>query len=363
MKEKAKRASAYERVFVVLDFLKRKTNEENKITISELKDKDVIKNVVKDETALNNLLREYMKLAYFSESSERVTCDNIERLAYAEDDENNIRLGKIYYEHAFSYDEIDYIIEGLKFSKSIDTATADAIIEKVKSNLTDDYYQDDKLGVYNVKEVSLTDKKALRNNFITIQKAIDESACISFFFNGYDSNRTLQRSSEEKYIVTPYYIVAYNSRYYMIASAKKHKTMSIWRVDLMTEVELTDTEQSKENYLFSKEVKDLPRQWDDSFVYSHLNMSVDKPVGIKLKISRSENLKHADYTFMYDWFGDSFSVVRKGEDYDEVHVTCSPFAIVNWALQYSERVEVLEPISVRDVLADKVKKLNEKYLR
>lgn len=363
MKEKVKRASAYERAFVVLDFLKRKTNEEHKITISELKEKDIIKDVVKDETALNNLLREYMKLAYFSESSERVTCDNIERLVYAEDDENNIRLGKIYYKHAFSYDEINYIIEGLKFSKSIDTATADAIIEKVKNNLTDDYYKDDKCGIHNVKEVNLTDKMALRNTLLTIQKAIDKSACISFFFNGYDSDGVLQRNLEKKHIVTPYYIVAYNSRYYMIASTKKHKDISIWRVDLMTEVYQLDKEQSKESYLFPKEVQNLPRQWDDSFVYSHLNMSFDKPVDITLKISRSENLKHADYTFMYDWFGDSFRVLHKGEEYDEVRVTCSPFAMVNWALQYSERVEVLEPISVRDDLADKVKKLNEKYLR
>ena len=148
----------------------------------------------------------------------------------------------------------------------------------------------------------------------------------------------------------------------MIASAKEYKTMTIWRIDLMTEVELTDIEQTKENYLFKDEVKDLPKQWENGFIYSHLNMSFDEPENITLKISRSKYLKNADYTFMYDWFGDSFRVLRKGDEYDKVLVKCSPFAMVNWALQYSERVEVLEPISVRDAIAEKVKNLNEKYL-
>ena len=363
MEKKIKRASAYERAFVILDFLKRKTNAENKITLNKLLNEAAVKDVVKDETALNNLLREYMKLAYFSENSDRVMCDNIERLIDADEDETNIRLGKIYYEHAFSYDEIDCIIESLKFSKSIDTATADVLIEKIKNNLTDDYYSDYKRGIHNVKELELADKKALRNNLLTIQNAIEAGSCISFFFNGYDSNRTLQRSNSEKYIVTPYYIVAYNGRYYMIAAAKKYKTMSIWRIDLMTEVNLTDPAQTKENYLFKDEVKGLPNQWEDSFIYSHLNMSFDEPINIKLKISRSKYLKNADYTFMYDWFRDSFRVLQKGEAYNEVLVKCSPFAMVNWALQYSERVEVLEPLSVRNVIAEKVKNLNEKYLR
>ena len=39
----------------------------------------------------------------------------------------------------------------------------------------------------------------------------------------------------------------------------------------------------------------------------------------------------------------------------------SPFAMVNWALQYSDRVEVLEPESIRQQVAEKVRKLYEKY--
>ena len=46
---------------------------------------------------------------------------------------------------------------------------------------------------------------------------------------------------------------------------------------------------------------------------------------------------------------------------DIVRVTCSPFAIVNWALQYSDRVEVLQPEPVREQVIEKIKNLNQKY--
>lgn len=40
---------------------------------------------------------------------------------------------------------------------------------------------------------------------------------------------------------------------------------------------------------------------------------------------------------------------------------CSPYAMVNWALQYSDRVEVLEPVEVREQVIKKIKNLAIKY--
>jgi predicted DNA-binding transcriptional regulator YafY len=35
--------------------------------------------------------------------------------------------------------------------------------------------------------------------------------------------------------------------------------------------------------------------------------------------------------------------------------------MVNWALQYSDRVEVLDPLSLRNEIKEKIKALNTKY--
>lgn len=72
----------------------------------------------------------------------------------------------------------------------------------------------------------------------------------------------------------------------------------------------------------------------------------------------------ADYTFLHDWFGDKFRYVgtEKSAPYDDiVEVKCSPFAMVNWALQYSGRVEVTAPEDVRNRVIEKIRMLNDKY--
>lgn len=141
----------------------------------------------------------------------------------------------------------------------------------------------------------------------------------------------------------------------------------------MTELEIPKPDKKPNSKglpaLEKKEVKNLPDVWNDEFQLSHLNMSFDQPVKVRLRIKspKDGNLKplRADYTFMYDWFGDTFKYVEteKHLPYDDiVTVKCSPFAMVNWALQYSDRVEVLEPISVRDMIIEKIRNLNEKYM-
>ena len=67
---------------------------------------------------------------------------------------------------------------------------------------------------------------------------------------------------------------------------------------------------------------------------------------------------------MYDWFGDTFRYIETENvpPYDDiVEVKCSPYAMVNWALQYSDRVEVLEPVEVREQVIKKIKNLAIKY--
>lgn len=133
--------------------------------------------------------------------------------------------------------------------------------------------------------------------------------------------------------------------------------MSIWRVDLMTEMEILGDVKAMQK----RDVENLPQEWDENFPLYHLNMGFDKPIPITLRVYRGEKLG-ADYTFLYDWFGNTFRYLHTKPEEDIVQVTCSPFSMVNWALQYSDRVEVLEPKDVRDKVAEKVRNLMKRYL-
>jgi hypothetical protein len=55
--------------------------------------------------------------------------------------------------------------------------------------------------------------------------------------------------------------------------------------------------------------------------------------------------------------------VKKTKDNEAiVTVSCSPSEMVNWALHYSDRVEVLEPDIVRLEIRERVKNLSKIYL-
>ena len=119
-----------------------------------------------------------------------------------------------------------------------------------------------------------------------------------------------------------------------------------------------------------KNVANLPEKWSEDFQLKHLNMSFDKPVPVTLRIKSEkceDNPKkrvRPGYTFLHDWFGDSFTYIRteKEPPYDDiVRVECSPYGMAHWALQYSELVEVLEPEGLREDIKSKIKALNEKY--
>ena len=142
----------------------------------------------------------------------------------------------------------------------------------------------------------------------------------------------------------------------------------------MTDMEIPNTGEKPGSYgiprVPKRAVENLPQEWSEDFHLKHLNMSFDKPVRITLRIKSRKREGdppgriRPDYTFLHDWFGDNFRYIytEKEAPYDDiVHVECSPFGMVNWALQYSDRVEVLAPKSVRERVIEKIRNLKETY--
>ena len=73
-------------------------------------------------------------------------------------------------------------------------------------------------------------------------------------------------------------------------------------------------------------------------------------------------LHHSVYTRLHDNFGDNYKVKRAiDEEYDEVEVYCSENAIVNWAVQNSDCVEIIRPKSARKRILEKAEILLQKY--
>ncbi len=140
----------------------------------------------------------------------------------------------LYYRHTFSYEEINALIEGVLFSRSLDTKTARHLVEKIEEHLTTRFYKKGPKNICTIREPMRPGWDRLRENLLLIQRAIDDGVKLSFQFNGYDRNGELVPVHPDKTVVSPYYIVANGGRYYLLACPERKNSMFIWRIDLMT---------------------------------------------------------------------------------------------------------------------------------
>ena len=363
--------SQFERAYRILEYLRWNSDREHPVTQADMRRSGELKDYMGGKDTSHNLILSMVMAMNFDEHSLRPRREW--KLSFKEfeaqyggelqeDDDseapelNELRIRGLYYQHSFTYEEVNRLIEAVQLSGTLSTGETKTLTEKLERCLTTKFYPKGPKQVCTVLTPRLTPPERLRENLLTIQRAIEGRQKISFFFNAYRRDKQLQRVRETRDVLSPYYVAASGGRYYLLACGEGKNAMSIWRIDLMTELEITG-ERAVEKRL----VRGLPLRWTEEFHLSHLNMAYDEPVPILLRIARDERGGPVNYTFLHDWFGDSFRTVKTEDDYDLVRVSCSPFAMVNWALQYSDRVEVLEPARVREEVVRKIGALARKY--
>lgn len=398
------KSARFERMFKVLEYLKRNTDREHPTTQAKMRKDPEVSEFIGDKETFNRLIKDMARtmnsdeFGYKREEDWKIYFHDFQKYygddaedydgevnfgsdkEYEEFADQTMRIDGLYYNRTFSYDEINSIIEGILSTKTLHTKAAADLIKKIEENLTTKFYKKGAKQICKVMEPELADREQLSANLLMIQKAIDNNVQISFRFNGYTYQKKLEPVRDGKDTVSPYYIVASGGRYYLLAckgvviKGETVKNMSIWRIDLMTEMEIPGEDEASgikgKPRIAKKDVDNLPMEWSDDFQLKHMNMSYDKPVWITLKIKSpkreddpSRRVK-VDYTFLHDWFGDKFRYVQTEETAphdDIVKVECSPFAMTHWALQYCDRVEVVEPESIRNDVIEKIRNLNVKY--
>lgn len=397
------RLKNFKRSWMILAYLMRNSDPKHPVTRAELLKDPVMRQYVKGKETFNDAIfhmaqtlnceengmvkpQEEWKIVYQAYQKKYGGGDESDEWEEPEEGEEpdqqdgnptarepRLPIRGLHYRHTFSYQEIDALIEGVLFSRTLDTRTANRVVEKIEETLTTRFYKKGLKNVCTIRETVLADRELLRRNLLLIQRAIDNRVRIRFRFNGYNRKKELEPVREGTDTVSPYYIVANTGRYYLLACKEMpgdsgpERRMSIWRIDLMTELEIPgQSERCKgERALARRQVEDLPQEWSEDFPLHHLNMSFDRPVPITLRIRSAGESQAAgprpDYTFLYDWFGNTFRYERTETEPpygDIVRVRCSPFAMVNWSLQYSDRVEVLAPAPVREAVIRKIKNLN-----
>ena len=389
------------RLINIMKILQEETDEFNTITQPEIL--ELLRDCACSERTLTDYLKTIMKelnpedvdgYVYENASIEDyvIIAKGLEEKLKARDfgltteGSKKLQLRSLRYNQILSFAELNQVIEGVLFLKSIDDESKEKIIRKLITLSSKNFpkyspYISENTRTISKKiagvfEDSRVDEIALKNNLQVIRTAIEANKGsglkISFYFNGYDENKKLKarvdaNGAKLRYVVNPYYIIMYNGKPYLICATEPHDNVAIYRIDLMSEI-TTEIKASlaKDGKMISEkrrpksEIKGLPMEWNSKeaskFQTEHLYMYYGKPESISLKIDKDR------YTLLHDYFGDRYQFVEHIDDtWDCIEVECVPDAMISWAMQCSDFVEVLQPESLRQRILGKCKSLAERY--
>lgn len=274
------------------------------------------------------------------------------------------------YNHIFSDRELDTLIAQICFSDIISSEDKTRIVKKLISTASVHYksqFFDGKKLKFNPKAVhsrftskNSEDRVDVISNIAILQNALNNLAQIRFRFNRYNEEGVLVPTSDYVHELSPYHLVMYRDNYYCIGLKKDDKRIWHYRVDLMSDIEIVRDDEGKMIHIELGSFDGLPisnTNWDpEKYMSEHLNMAYDEPRDIYIKI------RNTDYTILHDWFGNHYEKTdqKAEEGFHIVKVKTSPSMVVYLAMQYFDRIEIMDP-EIREKIREAAIRIGERY--
>lgn len=141
----------------------------------------------------------------------------------------------------------------------------------------------------------------------------------------------------------------------MLATHEQHTDIHIYRIDLMSDLELLDKKRESEIEIPELNTGNAAYKYMDR----HINANFGHPVTVHLKVRTD-----LGYNAIHDQFGDMCEFKKKiDDDHDLVEVKASIEAIVQFLFSYLDRIEVIRPKAARELFLEKAQKITDIYTR
>ena len=247
--------------------------------------------------------------------------------------------------------ELQMLINSVVFSKFLTKAQAKQLIDKLVDE-SSRHFKPRFTHLANITTLQHTENKQAMINLDLIDEAIERKQKLSFIYNSYGTDRRMHPRRKEPYIYNPYQIVMSNGYFYLVGNYDKYETISHYRIDKMTNMEILDEERKP-----AREVKGMEHGLDlPKHMAEHVYMFSGESVTVLLRTSQRS------MDMLYDWFGKDFQIVEQYEDgMMDVRLRCNQEAMEYWALQYGKYVTVLEPAELREKLRTDIAAMAARY--
>lgn len=262
--------------------------------------------------------------------------------------ESDKRKGTFLDKRLFEDSELRLLIDGVLASKHISEKYSKDLIEKL-SSLSNKYFKSNVKHVYSVKDWDKTENKALFWNIEVIDEAIEKCRQITFDYNKYGADKKLYKTSS--HTASPYQLILHNQHYYLVFLSEKWKNLGHFRLDKITNIDITEKPLTPLRSLKGYESGLDYRKYASSLPY----MFTDKVERITFICDECV------VDQVVDWFGKNITLNARGNGKYEAVVSASPNAMEYWAMQYLNYVEIKSPTELRERIKQNLKTAEEKY--
>lgn len=202
--------------------------------------------------------------------------------------------------------------------------------------------------IKNLTVIRADQKTVNKNVFYNIEvldEAIEKKVKVKFDYFDYGVDKQLHKRREKKYTVNPYGMVYSNEHYYLVCVMAKQERISMYRLDCIQNIEITDYELDERERDFD------PQSAVKSAVYAYTGVVEDVAMLIEPKVLND----------VIDKFGTNLILSETDDGRIKVRVKATAAGMKYWALQYLASVEVIEPKALRDEIYNLLK--SNIYLR
>ncbi len=196
--------------------------------------------------------------------------------------------------------------------------------------------------IKNLTVIRADQKTVNKNVFLNIEildEAIERKRKVVFDYYDYGIDKQLHKRREKKYKVNPYGMVYANEHYYLVCIMSRQQNVSMYRIDRMQNIEITDIE------LDERENDFTPNYAVKSAVYAHTGATENIVMLVEPK-------KLSD---VIDKFGTDIMLSETEDGRIKVCLKATAMGMKYWALQYLASVEVVEPKELRDEITGMLK--------
>lgn len=268
------------------------------------------------------------------------------------DSDNETYYSGLYYDQEFSDAELRWLIDGILYSRNVPHDARKDLLEKL-CGLGSAHFRKN-LNLNKIRRLAADEpvNPELFESIDRIGRAIDTNRKISIMYKYMGPDFSLHARANSSHLLNPYAMVIRNGFYYLICNNDRHDTLTVYRIDRMTDVEIMKDMPVRP----VRELKGYHEGWNlQEFMEHNANMVFGDPVLITFTSTEK------GIPIIIDAFGKGVSIQAGKDGQYSCTVRVPVFDMKLFAMQHTGFIRVTGPGELVDEIRKDLSSALEKY--